>query len=115
MPVGWCNRQTNLSVPDSTLGVPEGRVGRRLLHLRRPRCRAVAASVDRPVPNGGDRGLGRQPVEWHPRGVLKELRGPQGEPHLGTRLVALVLALLLAAPLTYVAIRFVAYALHQVL
>jgi hypothetical protein len=47
--------------------------------------------------------------------VLKELRGPQGEPHLGTRLVALVLALLLAAPLTYVAIRFVAYALHQVL
>jgi hypothetical protein len=33
--------------------------------------------------------------------VLRELRGTDGEPHVGTRLVALVLALLLAAPLTY--------------
>jgi hypothetical protein len=33
--------------------------------------------------------------------VLRELRGTDGEPHAGTRLVALVLALLLAAPLTY--------------
>jgi hypothetical protein len=47
--------------------------------------------------------------------VLKELRGRHGEPHAGTRLVALLLALLLAAPVTYVGIRFVAYALQQVL
>jgi hypothetical protein len=33
---------------------------------------------------------------------------------VGTRFVALLLALLLAAPLTYVAVRFVAFALHQV-
>jgi hypothetical protein len=33
--------------------------------------------------------------------MLRELRGTDGEPHAGTRLVALVLALLLAAPLTY--------------
>ena len=32
--------------------------------------------------------------------MLRELRGTDGEPHAGTRLVALVLALLLAAPLT---------------
>jgi len=32
--------------------------------------------------------------------VLRELRGHHGGPHLGTRLVALALALLLAAPLT---------------
>jgi hypothetical protein len=32
--------------------------------------------------------------------MLRELRGHHGGPHLGTRLVALVLALLLAAPLT---------------
>jgi hypothetical protein len=32
--------------------------------------------------------------------VLRELRGHHGGPHLGTRLLALVLALLLAAPLT---------------
>ena len=47
--------------------------------------------------------------------MLKELRGAHGGPHVGTRLVALVLALLLAAPLTYVAIRFVAAVLHEVL
>ena len=38
---------------------------------------------------------------WHHRRVLRELRGTDGEPHAGTRLVALVLALLLAAPLTF--------------
>ncbi len=32
--------------------------------------------------------------------MLRELRSPQGGPHLGTRLLALVLALLLAFPLT---------------
>ena len=35
-----------------------------------------------------------------PAGVLRELRGRHGGPHLGTRLLALALALLLAAPLT---------------
>jgi len=34
------------------------------------------------------------------RPVLSELRGRHGGPHLGTRLLALALALLLAAPLT---------------
>ena len=37
---------------------------------------------------------------WHSPDVLRELRGRDGGPHAGTRLVALVLALLLAAPLT---------------
>jgi hypothetical protein len=46
--------------------------------------------------------------------VLRELRGPHGGPHVGTRFVALLLALLLSAPLTYVAVRFVAFALHHV-
>jgi hypothetical protein len=44
--------------------------------------------------------------------VLRELRGPDGEPHGGTRLVALVLVLLLAAPLTYVCIRLATLLLH---
>jgi len=47
-------------------------------------------------------------------GVLRELRGSHGGPHLGTRLVALGLALLLAGPLSYVGFRFVAFVLHQV-
>jgi len=47
--------------------------------------------------------------------VLRELRDHRGEPHAGTRLVALVLALLLAAPLTYLGLRFLVYAVHQVL
>ena len=47
--------------------------------------------------------------------MLRELRGPDGEPHAGTRIVAMVLALMLAAPLTYLGIRFVAYALRQLL
>ena len=33
-------------------------------------------------------------------GVLRELRGEHGGPHLGTRALALLLVLLLAAPLT---------------
>ncbi len=32
--------------------------------------------------------------------MLREMRGQQGGPHLGTRVLALLLALLLAAPLT---------------
>jgi len=43
--------------------------------------------------------------------VLRELRGRDGEPHVGTRLVALVLALLLALPLTIFVWRFVAWLL----
>ena len=42
------------------------------------------------------------------RSVLKELRGSHGGPHAGTRLLALGLALLLAAPLTVFAWRLVA-------
>ena len=44
-------------------------------------------------------------------GVLRELRGRDGEPHVGTRLVALVLALLLAFPVTIFLWRFVSWAL----
>lgn len=33
--------------------------------------------------------------------MLREMRGHHGGPHAGTRAVALVLALLLAAPLTF--------------
>jgi hypothetical protein len=44
-------------------------------------------------------------------GVLRELRGRNGEPHVGTRLVALVLALLLAFPLTIFLWRLVSWAL----
>ena len=33
--------------------------------------------------------------------MLRELRGPHGGPHAGTRLLALVLVLLLAGPLTF--------------
>ena len=47
--------------------------------------------------------------------VLRELRGRHGGPHAGTRLVALVLALLLAAPLTYVIWRAVASVLSLLL
>ncbi len=38
--------------------------------------------------------------------MLRELRSRQGGPHLGTRLLALVLALLLAFPLTVLIGRF---------
>ena len=47
--------------------------------------------------------------------MLRELRGPDGGPHLGTRLVAIVLALLLAAPLTYLGVRFVAAVVRELL
>lgn len=40
------------------------------------------------------------PCAWHSQTVLGELRGRDGGPHLGTRAIALVIALLLAAPLT---------------
>ena len=40
--------------------------------------------------------------------MLRELRSSHGGPHLGTRLVALLLALLLAAPLTYLGWRVLA-------
>ncbi len=47
----------------------------------------------------------------HAEAVLRELRGPDGGPHVGTRVVALVLALLLATPLTVL----VGRGLHAVL
>lgn len=47
--------------------------------------------------------------------MLRELRGSHGGPHVGTKLVAVVLALLLAAPLTYVGLRFVTFVLHSLL
>ncbi len=37
--------------------------------------------------------------------MLKELRGRHGGPHLGTRALAVVLVLLLAAPLTVIVAR----------
>ena len=52
---------------------------------------------------------------WHHRDVLRELRGTDGEPHAGTRLVALVLALLLAAPLTFAVWVSVSTVLHALL
>lgn len=53
--------------------------------------------------------------DWHSRGVLRELRGRDGAPHAGTRLVALVVALLLAAPLTVLVWRAVAALLEVLL
>ena len=44
-----------------------------------------------------------------PAGVLKELRASHGGPHLGSRLLALVLVLLLAFPLTYALWQLLAY------
>ena len=46
--------------------------------------------------------------------MLRELRGRDGEPHGGTRLVALVLVLLLAAPLTYLGLRLAVLVLDHV-
>lgn len=46
--------------------------------------------------------------------VLRELRAHHGGPHLGTRLLALALALLLAAPLTVLLWRVGAYLLSTV-
>jgi hypothetical protein len=43
--------------------------------------------------------------------MLRELRGPDGGPHGGTRLVALVLVLLLAAPVTWAVWRVAAFLL----
>jgi hypothetical protein len=60
------------------------------------------------------RGATAEARGWEAVGVLRELRGSHGGPHLGTRLVALGLALLLAGPLSYVGFRFVAFVLHQV-
>ena len=37
---------------------------------------------------------------WHPGGVLSEMRNSQGGPNWGLRVLAVVLALLLAGPLT---------------
>jgi hypothetical protein len=51
----------------------------------------------------------------HAAEVLRELRGRHGGPHLGTRLLAFVLALLLAAPLTVLVWRLVYYLGEQVL
>jgi hypothetical protein len=46
--------------------------------------------------------------------VLRELRAHHGGPHLGTRLVALALALLLAAPLTVLVWRATSWVLGLV-
>jgi len=47
--------------------------------------------------------------------VLKELRGRHGGPHLGTRALALVLALLLAFPLTALLWKITRYLLGTVI
>ena len=47
-------------------------------------------------------------------GVLREMRGHHGGPHLGTRALALLLALLLAFPLTILLLRLGSYLLSQV-
>ena len=47
--------------------------------------------------------------------VLRGLRGRHGGPHVGTRALALVLALLLAAPLTVLLWRGMLAVLHAVL
>jgi hypothetical protein len=47
--------------------------------------------------------------------VLRELRGHHGGPHLGTRVLALVLALLLAGPLTILLWRIGSAVLHAAL
>ena len=49
---------------------------------------------------------------WHSERVLKELRGSHGGPHVGARLLALVLALLLGAPLTFAAWQVVSAVVH---
>jgi hypothetical protein len=49
---------------------------------------------------------------WDAVRVLKELRGRHGGPHLGTRVLALALALLLAAPLTVLLWRVGAALVH---
>ena len=48
-------------------------------------------------------------------GMLRELRGRHGGPHLGTRALALVLVLLLAFPLTALLWRLGRYVLGAVL
>jgi len=50
-------------------------------------------------------------LRWDPVWVLRELRGRDGGPHVGTRLVALVLALMLAFPLTVFLWRGIAWLL----
>ncbi|MGB8649307.1 MAG: hypothetical protein WCD35_01460 [Mycobacteriales bacterium] len=47
--------------------------------------------------------------------MLRELRAHHGGPHVGTRLLALVLALLLAAPLTLLLWRVAGYLLRALL
>jgi hypothetical protein len=47
--------------------------------------------------------------------VLRELRGRHGGPHVGTRALALVLALLLAFPLTALLWRAGSYLLHALI
>ena len=58
------------------------------------------------------RALRTTPAPVHPEGVLRELRGPDGGPHPGTRFLALGLALLLAAPLTVLVWRVLAALTH---
>ena len=57
----------------------------------------------------------RRGGSWEHGPVLRELRGGHGGPHLGTRALALVLALLLAAPLTVLVWRVLRYLLGTLL
>ena len=47
--------------------------------------------------------------------MLREMRGRHGGPHLGVRALALVLALLLAFPLTVLLLRLGSYLLGQLI
>jgi hypothetical protein len=47
--------------------------------------------------------------------VLRKLRGPHGGPNARTRLLALVLVLMLAAPLTYAVLRVGLWLTHALL
>jgi len=85
------NRQTGLSLPGSDIlprSVFAG--GRRNLRGGRPHRRG-------PLARSSTRGTGRA---WHPGAVLTEMRDRRGGPNRLMRAVALLLALLLAGPLT---------------
>ncbi|MCW2498599.1 MAG: hypothetical protein JWN87_275 [Frankiales bacterium] len=71
----------------------------------------AAGSVDHRRRGGRAAGAGGVGT-WDAVRVLKELRGRHGGPHLGTRVLALALALLLAAPLTVLLWRVGAALVH---
>ena len=53
------------------------------------------------------------PALCDPPEVLKGMRGHHGGPHAGTRLLALVLVLLLAFPITYAVWQLATYVVHH--